>query len=50
MTQKHRRGKKAEKGAFAPLISLGVFARFPPHSGEVAEWLKAHAWNACMGE
>ena len=23
---------------------------FPARSGEVAEWLKAHAWNACIGE
>src|SRR5204862_109239 len=21
-----------------------------PHSGEMAEWLKAHAWKACIGE
>src|SRR5665213_3006846 len=23
---------------------------FPPRDGEVAEWLKAHAWKACLGE
>jgi hypothetical protein len=22
----------------------------PIHAGEMAEWLKAHAWKACLGE
>jgi hypothetical protein len=24
--------------------------QFPKNAGEMAEWLKAHAWKACLGE
>src|SRR5581483_9242228 len=45
------------QGTAAPFAVLG----FPPynriqssfacsHRGEMAEWLKAHAWKACLGE
>src|SRR5579871_5297014 len=33
--------------------SFSVFRLFPfrfPKTGEMAEWLKAHAWKACLGE
>src|SRR5215467_9659733 len=31
-----------------PRCNLRVFR--PPIRGEMAEWLKAHAWKACIGE
>src|SRR5215831_12447065 len=31
-----------------PRCNLRVFR--PPIQGEMAEWLKAHAWKACIGE
>jgi hypothetical protein len=43
------------KGA-RPRARLNCCGRFrlrrtvPRHAGEMAEWLKAHAWKACIGE
>ena len=32
------------------LISINIFGRYKSYYGEVAEWLKAHAWKACKRE
>ena len=29
---------------------MNLFMKLTNLKGEVAEWLKAHAWKACMGE
>ena len=38
----------AKHGSHARMLSCESTNRFP--SGEMAEWLKAHAWKACIGE
>ena len=34
----------------AGCCAVNARQRFPTASGEMAEWLKAHAWKACLGE
>ena len=41
-TAQHHRIKEAGLPALPQLL--------PKSAGEMAEWLKAHAWKACLGE
>src|SRR4029079_14957225 len=38
------------RGCLSHLLAKTVLARQDRASGEMAEWLKAHAWKACVRE